>query len=90
MPAPGMTKIVISTNIAEASVTINDITAVIDGGTHKEVQYDAHTNVAVLAQTRVSMANSAQRAGRAGRVRAGVCYHLFLSRYLSDTYLTRI
>ena len=77
-PPPGVTKVVLSTNIAEASVTIDDISFVIDGGTHKEMQYDAHTSMAALVQTRISKANAAQRAGRAGRVRAGVCYHLFL------------
>jgi HrpA-like RNA helicase len=74
----GVRKVVLATNIAEASVTIDDISYVIDGGTHKEMQYDAFNSMAALVQTRISRANAAQRAGRAGRVRAGVCYHLFL------------
>ena len=68
----------LSTNIAEASITIDDVCTVIDCGSHKEMQYDPYTSMAALVQTRISRANAAQRAGRAGRVRAGRCYHLFL------------
>ena len=77
-PPAGKTKVVLSTNIAEASVTIDDVSFVVDCGTHKEMQYDPHTSMAALVQARISRANAAQRAGRAGRVRAGLCYHLFL------------
>jgi ATP-dependent RNA helicase DHX36 len=70
--------VVLSTNIAEASITIDDVSTVVDCGTHKEMQYDPYTSMAALVQARISRANAAQRAVRAGRVRAGVCYHLFL------------
>ena len=63
VPPPGVRKIIVSTNIAEASVTINDVTCVIDCGTHKEMQYDARSGVAALAETRISLANAVQRAG---------------------------
>ena len=79
VPPAGVTKIVISTNIAETSVTIDDITCVIDCGTHKEMQYNVNLGMSCLVQTRLSKANAAQRAGRAGRVRKGYCYHLFHS-----------
>eukprot|EP01043_Picozoa_sp_COSAG02_P009754 COSAG02_NODE_334_length_24367_cov_6.715634_21_plen_269_part_00 len=71
-------QVVLSTNIAEASITIDDVCSVIDCGTHKEMSYDPYTSMAALVQTRISCANAAQRAGRAGRVRAGRCYHLFM------------
>lgn len=87
-PPPGVIKIVVSTNIAETSVTINDCTVVVDCGKMKETQYDSNNNMSCLVETPVSKANASQRAGRAGRVRAGVCYHLFptlnLSRMLAQ------
>ena len=78
VPPPGVTKVVLSTNIAETSITIDDISCVIDAGTHKEMQYDTQCGMSCLKEVRVSLANAAQRAGRAGRVREGYCYHLFL------------
>ena len=78
VPPQGTTKIVLSTNIAETSVTINDISVVVDAGTHKEMQYDPSVGMSCLREVRVSKANAAQRAGRAGRVREGFTYHLFL------------
>jgi HrpA-like RNA helicase len=78
VPPKGTTKIVLSTNIAETSVTINDISVVIDAGTHKEMQYDPSVGMSCLREVRVSKANALQRAGRAGRVREGFTYHLFL------------
>jgi HrpA-like RNA helicase len=62
----GGTKVVVATNIAEASITIEDVTAVIDCGTHKEMLFDQTANLACLKQTRISAANATQRAGRAG------------------------
>ena len=90
VPPKGITKIVLSTNIAETSVTINDISVVIDAGTHKEMQYDPSVGMSCLQEVRVSKANAAQRAGRAGRVRPGEAYHLFLRKeleYMSDQQL---
>jgi hypothetical protein len=79
-PPVGVTKIVVSTNIAETSVTIDDITVVVDCGTHKEMQYDPTAGMSCLVETRLSKANALQRAGRAGRVRAGSCYHIYLRK----------
>ncbi|XP_063227826.1 ATP-dependent DNA/RNA helicase DHX36-like [Bacillus rossius redtenbacheri] len=76
-PPPGVRKIVLSTNIAETSITINDVVYVIDCGKMKTKNFDAVNNVATLQSEWVSRANSRQRKGRAGRVQPGNCYHLF-------------
>lgn len=78
-PPQGMRKIVLSTNIAETSVTIDDVVFVIDSGRCKEKTYDASTNVACLLPAWVSRASAHQRRGRAGRVRNGYCFRLYSS-----------
>lgn len=78
-PPDGITKIIISTNIAETSVTIDDVVYVIDSGKMKEKRYDASKSMESLEDSWVSRANALQRKGRAGRVAAGVCFHLFTS-----------
>ncbi|HCO48672.1 MAG TPA: DEAD/DEAH box helicase [Spirochaetaceae bacterium] len=77
-PAPeGKTKIVIATNIAETSVTIDGITVVIDSGLAKLNYYNPRTFTASLIETPISKASCNQRKGRAGRTRPGVCYRLY-------------
>ncbi|XP_040000994.1 putative ATP-dependent RNA helicase DHX57 [Xiphias gladius] len=78
-PPEGVTKIIISTNIAETSVTIDDVVYVIDSGKMKEKRYDASKSMESLEDSWVSRANALQRKGRAGRVASGVCFHLFTS-----------
>lgn len=78
-PPEGVTKIIISTNIAETSVTIDDVVYVIDSGRMKEKRYDASKSMESLEDSWVSRANALQRKGRAGRVASGVCFHLFTS-----------
>ncbi|KAA0156285.1 hypothetical protein FNF29_01078 [Cafeteria roenbergensis] len=78
-PPPGVMKVVLSTNIAETSLTIDDVVYVIDSGMHKQKGHDAYTGMSSLATKWVSKAAARQRAGRAGRVRPGICYHLFSS-----------
>ncbi|KAE9074349.1 DExH-box ATP-dependent RNA helicase [Phytophthora fragariae] len=73
----GKTKVIVSTNIAETSITINDITAVIDSGKVKEMVYDNRARRSKLLDCWASRAASDQRKGRAGRVQAGTCYRLF-------------
>ena len=63
------TKVVVATDIAEASVTIPDVTLVVDGGLHRTVVSDERTGVASLVTARVSRAAAQQRAGRAGCAR---------------------
>jgi HrpA-like RNA helicase len=70
-------KIILSTNIAETSITIDDVTVVIDTGRAKEKVYDPHVKLSYLKSTWISQASARQRKGRAGRTCAGACFHLF-------------
>ncbi|ORY09603.1 ATP dependent RNA helicase-like protein [Clohesyomyces aquaticus] len=84
-PAPENTrKVVISTNIAEASVTIDGIVYVVDSGYVKLRCYDPTTGIDRLAVVPISKASATQRSGRAGRTRPGKCYRL----YTESTYST--
>jgi ATP-dependent RNA helicase DHX57 len=77
-PAPhGKRKVVVATNVAETSITIDDIVAVIDSGRVKETSYDPQNNMRKLEETWASRAACKQRRGRAGRVQAGKCYKLY-------------
>lgn len=75
--AAGQRKIVIATNIAETSLTIDGISVVVDSGFERSVSYQAQSGVAKLQLQRISEANATQRAGRAGRLSAGCCYRLW-------------
>ncbi|SCU94473.1 LAME_0F07580g1_1 [Lachancea meyersii CBS 8951] len=74
---PGKRKIVVSTNIAETSITIDDCVATIDSGRVKSMFYNAQENTTRLVEGFVSKAEAKQRRGRAGRVRDGFSYKLF-------------
>ena len=77
-PAPdGKKKVIISTNIAETSVTISDITTVIDSGLCKLNFYNPRNFTSSLIESAVSKASCNQRKGRAGRTHAGSCYRLY-------------
>ncbi|XP_058085874.1 DExH-box ATP-dependent RNA helicase DExH3 isoform X2 [Magnolia sinica] len=76
-PPPNVRKIVLATNMAEASITINDIVFVVDCGKAKETTYDALNNTPCLLPSWISQASARQRKGRAGRVQPGECYHLY-------------
>ena len=73
----GTRKIVLATNIAETSLTIDGITLVIDAGFEKVARYDVHTMTNQLNQQAISKASAIQRAGRAGRLAAGHCIRLY-------------
>ena len=81
-PPDGQIKVILSTNIAETSITIDDVDAVIDAGHSKELRHDTQSSLSTLATVWVSHASAEQRAGRAGRVRAGSCYHLYEREFL--------
>ena len=77
-PMPeGCRKIILSTNIAETSVTIPDVQYVVDTGKLREKQYDQTRRISQLLCTWISKSNSKQRAGRAGRVQNGNYYALY-------------
>ncbi|XP_013786196.1 putative ATP-dependent RNA helicase DHX57 [Limulus polyphemus] len=80
----GVRKIVLSTNIAETSVTIDDVVYVVDTGMMKEKRYDPSKGMESLDTVRISKANAVQRKGRAGRVQPGVCFHLFTSHHFKN------
>ena len=73
----GKRKVVISTNIAETSVTISDVTTVIDSGLCKLNFYSPRTYTSSLIESPVSRASCNQRKGRAGRTQPGTCYRLY-------------
>ncbi|XP_026883041.2 ATP-dependent RNA helicase DHX30 [Electrophorus electricus] len=76
-PLEGRRKIVLATNIAETSITIDDIVHVVDVGSQKEQSYDPRTKVSCLDTVWISHSNVIQRRGRAGRCQPGHAYHLF-------------
>ncbi len=75
--AAGRRKLVLATNIAETSLTIPGVTAVVDSGLVRRSQFDPATGMSRLELMRISRASSEQRAGRAGRVAPGICYRLW-------------
>ena len=85
-PKPGVRKIVVCTNVAETSITIDDCVFVVDSGKMKEMRYEAESRVSVLVETEVSLANARQRRGRAGRVRPGHVFRLY-TRHTHDCRL---
>lgn len=76
-PPAGVRKIVLGTNIAETSVTIDDVVYVVDTGIHKETRYDAEKGITCLGNHWISKSSTNQRKGRAGRVQPGESFHLF-------------
>ena len=70
-------KVILATSIAETSLTIPGITAVIDSGLERHSDFDRHSGLTKLATRRISRASADQRAGRAGRVREGLCIRLW-------------
>lgn len=75
--AAGVRKVVLSTNIAETSLTIEGIEVVVDSGLVREAQFDGTTSMTRLTTRRISRASARQREGRAGRLGPGYCYRLW-------------
>lgn len=77
VPAPqGKRKVVLATNIAETSLTIEGIRLVVDCAQERVARYDVRTGLTRLITQRISQASMTQRAGRAGRLEPGICLHL--------------
>ncbi len=72
----GYRKVVLATNIAETSLTIEGIRLVLDSAIEKRAQFDLKSGVTSLLRQRISQSSQTQRAGRAGRLEAGICWHL--------------
>jgi ATP-dependent helicase HrpB len=73
-------KIIVSTNVAETSLTIDGVTAVIDCGLARIARFDPHRGINTLLIEKISAASADQRAGRAGRTAPGVCVRLWTER----------
>ncbi|MCZ3384371.1 ATP-dependent helicase HrpB [Kosakonia sp. SOY2] len=77
LPAPvGQRKVVLATNIAETSLTIEGIRLVVDSAQERVARFDARSGLTRLVTQRISVASMTQRAGRAGRLEPGICVHL--------------
>uniref|UniRef100_A0A803N4Y5 RNA helicase n=1 Tax=Chenopodium quinoa TaxID=63459 RepID=A0A803N4Y5_CHEQI len=76
-PPNNMRKIIMATNIAETSLTIDDVVYVVDSGKHKEYRYDPRKKLSMMVEDWISQANAKQRRGRAGRVKPGTCFCLY-------------
>ena len=77
-PAPaGLRKVVLATNIAETSLTIDGVRVVVDAGLARVPRFDPGSGMTRLDTARVSRASATQRAGRAGRLQPGACYRLW-------------
>ncbi|GAB5452116.1 MAG: ATP-dependent helicase HrpB [Halioglobus sp.] len=76
-PPPGQRKIVLATNIAETSLTIEGVSVVIDSGLARVALFDPATGMTRLTTRRISRSSAEQRRGRAGRTGPGVCYRLW-------------
>lgn len=76
-PPDGIRKVIIATNIAETSITIDDVVYVIDCGKHKENRYNPRKKLSSMVEDWISRANARQRRGRAGRVKPGICFCLY-------------
>ncbi|MCF7363047.1 ATP-dependent helicase HrpB [Vibrio diazotrophicus] len=73
----GKRKVVLATNIAETSLTIEGIRIVVDSGLERVARFDLKTGITRLEQVRIAQSSAEQRAGRAGRLEAGICVRLY-------------
>jgi pre-mRNA-splicing factor ATP-dependent RNA helicase DHX38/PRP16 len=88
---PGVRKVIVATNIAETSLTVDGIMYVVDTGFSKLKVYNPKMGMDTLQITPVSQANAGQRAGRAGRTGPGKAFHLYTEQaYKNDLYVQTI
>uniref|UniRef100_A0A0E0P9C1 Probable ATP-dependent RNA helicase spindle-E n=1 Tax=Oryza rufipogon TaxID=4529 RepID=A0A0E0P9C1_ORYRU len=76
-PPENIRKIIVATDIAETSITIDDVIYVVDTGKHKENRYNPQKKMSSIVEDWISRANAKQRRGRAGRVKPGLCFCLY-------------
>ncbi|KAL5732381.1 hypothetical protein ACOSP7_031728 [Xanthoceras sorbifolium] len=86
-PPPNCRRFIVSTNIAETSLTVDGVVYVIDAGYVKQRQYIPSTGMYSLDVVQISKVQANQRAGRAGRTRPGKCYRLYPSKVYQDEFL---
>lgn len=80
----GRRKVVLATNIAETSLTIEGIRLVVDSGLERVAKFDLKTGVTKLEQVKISQSSAEQRAGRAGRIEEGLCVRLYSQAQLQQ------
>lgn len=83
---PGVRKVIVATNIAETSLTVDGIMYVVDAGFSKLKVYNPRMGMDTLQITPISQANASQRAGRAGRTGPGKSYHLYTEQAFKDEF----
>ena len=83
---PGVRKVIVATNIAETSLTVDGIMYVVDCGFSKLKVYNPKMGMDTLQITPISQANASQRAGRAGRTGPGKAFHLYTERAFRDEF----
>lgn len=83
---PGVRKVIVATNIAETSLTVDGIMYVVDAGFSKLKVYNPKLGMDTLQITPISQANASQRAGRAGRTGPGKSYHLYTESAFKDEF----
>ena len=86
-PIQNKRKIILSTNIAETSITIDGITIIIDSGLKKRLKFDIRSGMNRLITERIGLDSAEQRKGRAGRTKNGVCFRLW-TKYEEKDFLT--
>ncbi|XP_027340109.1 probable pre-mRNA-splicing factor ATP-dependent RNA helicase DEAH4 isoform X3 [Abrus precatorius] len=86
-PPPNCRRIIVATNIAETSLTVDGVVYVIDSGYVKQRQYNPSSGMYSLDVVQISKVQANQRAGRAGRTRPGKCYRLYPSQLYHDEFL---
>ncbi|KAF8714746.1 hypothetical protein HU200_027269 [Digitaria exilis] len=76
-PPDKFRKVIVATDIAETSITIDDVIYVVDTGKHKQNRYNPRKKMSSIVEDWISRANAKQRRGRAGRVKPGLCFCLY-------------